>query len=197
MRTLLYGGSFDPVTNAHVLCAREAMERGRFDSVIFIPTGNAPHKKNYASFADRIAMLVLAIHHEERMTVSGVEEFLALKGKTYTIDTYRHYLNYRDADYYWLIGSDILPKVVKWHEAEEVKKTIKFCVMERAGYACTKENLAADILFYGLTGDYVNSPLLEISSTYVRERVKKGLPIWSLVPDAVVDYISRDKLYLE
>lgn len=195
MPTLLYGGSFDPITNAHLLCAREAMERGNFHEVIFVPCGDAPHKQLRASFYHRLAMLKLAIAGEPHFHFTSCEGEWAQKGKkSFTIDTYR-WLNQNIAgrDCWWLIGSELIPQIKDWHDFPSIQREMKFCVVPRAGYSDT--DLDIELKMMGITGKDVYTPLLEISSTYVRERVGKNRSIRGLVPEPVSLYIFEHNLY--
>ena len=172
------------------------MERGQFQEVIFIPCGDAPHKQLRASFDHRLTMLKIAILGEPNFHFSTCEGDWALAGKkSYTIDTYR-WLNQRigGQDCWWLIGSDLIHQIKDWHDFDSIKREMKFCVVPRGGmYA--ENDLDIELLAIGVKGKDVYTPRLEISSTYVRERVGKGKSIRALVPDLVAKYISDHNLY--
>ncbi len=196
MATLLYGGGFNPITNAHLLTAREALERGGFSEVIFIPTGYDGYKGGGMPFTHRLAMLKLAINGHAKFDFSQWEgEQSAKTGKmTYTIDTYRYMRdNIAGNDVWWLIGSDNLSKISKWKNFPAIKTEMKFVVLPRPGFAITQ--IDAEMQTLGMIGKTVTSPLLEISSTYVRERIQQGKSIRYLVPDPVVAYIDTNGLY--
>lgn len=197
MTTLLYGGAFNPITNAHLLTAREAMERGGFSQVIFIPTGYDGYKGGIAPFEHRVAMLKLAIHGHDGFDFSPWEGERAKDGyKSYTIDTFRHMRdNVCGNDIWWLIGSDNIEKIAKWKNYETIKKEMRFVVLPRPGYPTVSHQGHSVMDIMGMEGRTIQAPLLEISSTYVRERLLQGKTIRYLVPESVETYIFTHRLY--
>jgi nicotinate-nucleotide adenylyltransferase len=196
MATLLYGGSFDPITIGHLLCARNAMEDGAFKEVIFIPCGDAPHKKGLIPFEHRWNMLKLAIKGEAGFDKSQIEGDWAQAGKkSYTIETYRYLRDHLAGnDVRWLIGADNVQHVRDWYDFPAIQTTMKFAVIPRDGE--TDVFWAADYLKgYGVTVSAINTPLIPISSTMVRTRIKQKKSVRYLVPESVDDYIKKHGLY--
>jgi nicotinate-nucleotide adenylyltransferase len=187
MPTLLYGGSFNPVHNGHLLCAREAMEQGGFSEVIFIPASNHAFKNNLIPFHHRWNMLKLAIQGERGFDVSHVEG--ERTGKNYTIDTVKTFKQAGFEDIHWLIGSDNVPTIKQWHCYDELCKNVKFLVVNRNGHTgITDKNL--NVLS-------VTNRVIDISSSEIRERILKKKSIKWLVPDQVAEYIHTNRLFAE
>lgn len=186
----------NPITNAHLLTAREVMERGHFSETIFIPTGHDSYKGGIAPFINRMDMLTLAISGHAGFHKSSYEgeKWVSERKKSYTIETYRYMRdNIGGRDVWWLIGSDNLEKIPKWKNFPAIQAEMKFIVVPRPGYLCSE--IEAEMKRLGMQGKAITIPLLEISSTYVRERVQKGKSIKYLVPDAVERYIDQHGLY--
>lgn len=185
MKVLLYGGSFNPVHNAHLLCAREAMEQCNFAEVIFVPTADHPFKSNLIPFEHRWSMLKIAIAGERHFDISSIEA--ERKGKSYTIDTVENFIQAGFSDVYWLIGEDNAGEISTWKRYEELCKKVKFLVVNRPGYE------PCDIPGAQITR--VTIPRYEISSSQVRDRMKNNKSISYLVPDQVAEYMKEHKLY--
>lgn len=189
MKTLLYGGSFNPVHNGHLLCAREAMEQGGFSEVIFIPASNHAFKNNLISFHHRWNMLKLAVDGERGFDVSHIEGDRT--EKSYTIDTVRAFEKAGFPDIHWLIGSDNINSLKRWHCYDELCKNVKFLVVNR-----NNDNYS-DIPDQNIKVLSVTNRVIEISSSDVRERVFRKQSIKWLVPDKVAEYIYNHRLFLE
>jgi len=188
------GGSFDPPHLAHLAIASEACHALRLERVLFVPAAAPPHKGTgeRVSAAVRLEMTSLAIDDDLRFTASGVE---VERGIVYTADTLRA-LGVRHADHelVFLMGSDSLLQLETWHEPEELLSLCSLAVEPRPGDA--PEAIAAAAARWG--GDRVallDVPLLDISSSAVRERVARGRPIRYLVPQRVEQYILETGLY--
>lgn len=194
----LMGGSFNPVHCGHVYLARAALESGRVDSVLFLPTGNPPHKHDgLADKYDRLRMVELAVENELGMSVSREE--IDRDGVIYTVDTLANlHEKMPDCTFTYLIGADTLRALGTWRQVERVIERCKFLVMMREGetpedvvcLAGLWKERGADIAF-------LNARKMDISSTLIRERVKAGQSLTGLVPPAVEDYIHAHELYLE
>ena len=202
-KTLLFGGSFNPITTAHLLCARFALEENGFTSVQFIPCGDAPHKKNLENWTHRSEMVKLACENhckgscfDKGISWSNIEGIWAEDGKkSYSINTYRYFKTmWPDHDYYWMIGGDCTSELHKWHNFSSIKNEMKFAIVNRKGF---EETAKTDIIIDGIDAIFLTAPLFEISSTMVRERVAASKPIDLLVPDSVNGYISKNGLYVK
>ncbi|ASA19913.1 nicotinate-nucleotide adenylyltransferase [Paenibacillus donghaensis] len=192
MKVGIMGGTFDPLHIGHMMAAEAARESYGLQEVWFMPSHIPPHKHEaYVSAADRLAMV------EE--TVKGHEAFRTLDwevssdGVSYTIDTIRKLQEeYPQLDFYFIIGADMVQYLPKWQGIEELAQRINFIGVERPGtqldLGALPQAIAAKVLL-------ADMPLVEISSTQLRERAAAGRSIRYMVPDAVYDYVQRSGLY--
>lgn len=192
----LMGGSFNPIHCGHVALARAALESGRVERVLFLPTGNPPHKKEgLADKFDRLRMVELAVEHEAGMAVCREE--IDRDGVIYTVDTLAALKRKMpDCTLTYLIGADTLRALGTWRRVETVIERCKFLVMMREGE--TREEvirLAGLWTQRGAQIDFLDARKMDISSTQIREQIQKGLPFEWLVPQAVADYIHEHGLY--
>ena len=192
----LMGGSFNPIHCGHVALARAALESGRVERVLFLPTGNPPHKKEgLADKFDRLRMVELAVEHEAGMAVCREE--IDRDGVIYTVDTLAALKRKMpDCTLTYLIGADTLRALGTWRRVETVIERCKFLVMMREGE--TREEvirLAGLWTQRGAQIDFRDARKMDISSTQIREQIQKGLPFERLVPQAVADYIHEHGLY--
>ena len=192
----LMGGSFNPIHCGHIALARAALESGRVERVLFLPTGNPPHKKEgLADKFDRLRMVELAVEHEAGMAVCREE--IDRDGVIYTVDTLAALKRKMpDCTLTYLIGADTLRALGTWRRVETVIERCKFLVMMREGE--TREEvirLAGLWTQRGAQIDFLDARKMDISSTQIREQIQKGLPFERLVPQAVADYIHEHGLY--
>jgi nicotinate-nucleotide adenylyltransferase len=187
------GGTFDPIHHGHLVAASEVQAWFDLDEVVFVPTGQ-PYQKSerWVSPAEhRYLMTVIATASNPRFTVSRVD--IERPGPTYTIDTLTDLTaQHADADLYFITGADALPDILGWRSAQEMFELAHFVGCTRPGY-----RMAAAALD-GMPPDrvtVVEIPALAISSTECRTRTARGEPVWYLVPDGVVQYISKHHLY--
>lgn len=198
MKIGIMGGTFDPIHMGHLIIGEAARESLSLDKVIFIPTGINPFKKNKntSSPTQRIDMLNLAIESNPYFTISTIE--VEREGITYTIDTIRSLKDeYREDELYFIIGSDIVFQIEKWKEFQEVFNLCKFALFNRPGK--DEEEIDEKVkdlnLKYNISFERISSPLVDISSTDIRNRAKNKQSIKYLVPEKVEDYIIKHKLY--
>ncbi|MBU5311224.1 nicotinate-nucleotide adenylyltransferase [Tissierella carlieri] len=198
MKIGVMGGTFDPIHNGHLIGAEYIRTSLNLDKLIFVPSGVHPFKdnKDISESRKRTDMISLAIDSNEYFEISFIE--INRVGITYTIDTIMKIKEeYRDDEIYFIIGSDILFEINKWKNFEELICLCKFILLYRPG----KEEESIDNkikelnLLYGVKFEKVNSPLIEISSTEIRNRVRNRLSIKYLVPELVEDYILEHNLY--
>ncbi len=183
MKIGLFGGSFNPIHNGHLIIANWVKEEYGLDHIIFIPNYRSPLKTNYygASTKHRVDMLKLAIRDNTSFLLS---EFETDKEEvSYSIDTIQHFINDTD-DFYFIIGGDSLRSIEKWKDYQEIFKLVKIIVVDRT----LKDHSNNRVLFSTM-------PLIDISSTMIRERITNGLSVKYLLPDDVIDYINKEKLY--
>ncbi len=191
MRIGIFGGMFNPPHIAHLIAGERAAEEFELDRLLFI-VGNQPPLKPVADLASgthRLAMTTLATEGNPVFEASGIE--LERDGKSYTVDTLRELKrDFPDAELYLFIGMDNLASFKSWHDYEEIFKLTKVVAMSRP----THEVGAVDPYILKQV-QVMPIPLLEISSTEVRERVRNGMTIQYLVPEAVRRYINESGLY--
>ena len=181
----IYGGTFDPIHHAHLILARDALERMCLDEIIFVPAAISPLKKTapVASGELRLAMLRAAIKGEPKLSVDDCE--LRRPPPSYTIETIEKVRQYnRHTAIYCLIGEDNVQTLKKWHRFDELKKMVNFIILDRTGQPPTSSYPVID-------------RKIDISATEIRTRVASGRSIRYLVPPAVEEIIRREKLYLE
>lgn len=192
----LMGGSFNPIHRAHVNLAREALSGGHADEVIFLPTGNPPHKhEGLADKEDRYEMTRLAIAGEKNMRVSRVE--IDREGTIYTVDTVSLLrAQMPGCTFSYLIGADTLFQLDTWRRIDELITLCDFLVCMRPGEdeAASRE-LANNWRRRGAKIAFMNAARMDISSTEVRRRIAQGEDTGDLLPPAVEDYIRRRGLY--
>lgn len=192
-RVGVMGGTFDPIHHGHLVAASEVADRFHLDEVIFVPTGQPWQKegKTISAAEDRYLMTVIATAANPRFSVSRVD--IDRDGPTYTIDTLRDLRElYPDEALYFITGADALSSIMSWHDWEEMFQLAEFVGVTRPGYELREDMLPADIQ---ARVHLVEIPAMAISSTDCRTRAAEGRPVWYLVPDGVVQYISKNSLY--
>jgi nicotinate-nucleotide adenylyltransferase len=185
------GGTFDPVHYGHLMAANEVGRVLDLDEVAFVPTGQPwqKAKQDLAPAEDRYLMTVLATASNPLFSVSRVD--IDRPGETYSVDTIRDLRIERgpDAEFFFIMGADALSGLPTWKYYEELVQVTHFVGCTRPGHQLADAGLPEDKF------TLVAIPALEISSTVCRERLRDGLPIRYLVPDDVIQYISKRGLY--
>ncbi|MGF7239360.1 MAG: nicotinate-nucleotide adenylyltransferase [Frankia sp.] len=185
------GGTFDPVHNGHLVAASEAASLFRLDEVVFVPSGRPWQKSDrvVSPPEDRYLMTFLATSSNPQFSVSRLD--IDRAGATYTIDTLNELRKLRpDAELFFITGADALAQILSWRNARELFELAHFVAVSRPGY-----HLARDATLPADAVSLLEVPALAISSSDIRARVARGSPIWYLVPDGVVRYIDKKKLY--
>jgi len=203
---VIFGGTFDPIHHGHLISARTAAERLGFRKITFMPTYQPPHKgADYhpsASPEDRLEMVKLAIANEKIFEVSDIELTLARRNYTYdTLLLLREKFG-SEKQISWLIGTDMLEELPDWYNAQGVVELARLITLARPPFN-EKIHAILEKLQKSFTAEQVNrlretiipTPLIDISSTQIRDRIKNGKSIRYLTPDAVVDYILSKGLY--
>jgi nicotinate-nucleotide adenylyltransferase len=190
------GGTFDPIHHGHLVAASEVASEFELDEVIFVPTGQ-PWQKAHRAVSpseDRYLMTVIATASNPRFSVSRID--IDRPGPTYTYDTLtdlRRELQKDgepDPELFFITGADALAQIITWNNADKLVGLAHFVGCTRPGHVLDGPS--------GLPDDAVSLleiPALAISSTECRERVRHNQPIWYLVPDGIVQYISKRRLY--
>ena len=191
----ILGGSFNPVHNGHIKMATIVSQELGISKIILLPVGNPPHKSDLESSEHRYNMLMLAAKSNPLLTVSRLE--IDRPGKTYTVDTLRE-LNtlYSVSDMYYIIGEDTLPELKTWRESETVLTTTRFAVVRRAGCSSDIEELLQCYRKkYGTEITVCKEKGLPVSSSEIRQAIRQGKDVSSLLPDGVWTYIRNSHLY--
>jgi nicotinate-nucleotide adenylyltransferase len=189
-RVGVFGGSFDPVHNAHVALARAALDALALDQVLWVPTGQAWQKaRPLTAVEHRVAMVQLAIADEPRFVLDRIE--VDREGPSYTIDTLRALAERRpDARWVLIIGQDQYAGLHTWHHWQEVLARVELAVANRPGALVPPH---PDV--QQQPHRMVPLPMLDISATDIRRRLAEGRDISGHVSAAVARYIDLHRLY--
>ena len=180
----IYGGTFDPVHNAHLILAREALENFQLEKVIFVPAAVSPFKDAPVASAEvRLAMLRAAIDGEKGFVLDDCE--LRRSPPSYAVDTVEKIRQREnDAEFCYLIGDDNVPDLTRWRRFTELEKMVRFVVLNRTGTQ--------------IPHSYLTVPRrIDISATEIRKRVASGQSIRYFVPTVVEEIIRQGNLYRE
>ncbi len=189
------GGTFDPIHHGHLVAASEVQAWFDLDEVVFVPTGRPWQKsgRDVSPPEHRYLMTVVATAANPRFRVSRVD--IDRDGPTYTIDTLQDLAaELPDADLFFITGADALSEIFSWRDHERLFDLAHFVGCTRPGAdltASTIEQIPHDRV------TLLEVPALAISSTDCRARQRAGRPVWYLVPDGVVQYIHKHRLYSE
>jgi nicotinate-nucleotide adenylyltransferase len=196
-RVGIMGGTFDPIHLGHLVVANEALNIYKLDEIIFVPAGNPPHKIGIiADCNDRYLMTVLATMSNDKFIVSDIE--IRKTDKSYSLDTLKElHRIYSDTEFYFITGTDAVTDLPNWHEPRELLKLCKFIAVSRPGMDKESVELKIEEIRKDLNGyiDLLQIPMLQISSTEIRERFKKGISAKYLLPESVEQYITKNNLY--
>ena len=187
-RIVIYGGTFNPVHNAHLLAADQVGKTLLLNKVLFMPDMIPPHvdHKEAIDAEDRVNMLQLAIEDNPLFGIEMAE--IERGGISYTYDTMKYLKEkHPDTDYYFIIGGDMVDYLPKWHEIDKLVKLVNFVGVRRPG--------AQNDSQYPVI--WVDVPGVDFSSTDIRDRIKQGRSIRYMVPDKVAEYIKEHQLYHE
>jgi nicotinate-nucleotide adenylyltransferase len=182
------GGTFDPIHNGHLVAASEVASAFSLEEVIFVPTGTPYLKDNVTEAEHRYLMTVIATASNPRFKVSRID--IDRPGDTYTVDTLTemHEL-YDDAELFFISGADAIAQIMTWKDVAKLWSLAHFVAVSRPGHQLTIPDAPEGSI------SLLEIPALAISSTDVRARVRETKPVWYLVPDGVVQYIAKNKLY--
>ncbi len=193
-KILIFGGTFNPIHNGHLILAENSINEEGFDKVVFIPTMN-PYYKDTLDFDTRLKMLKMAIKNNDKFAYSSIEKKYNLEGKLYLILEKISKLS--DDDVTILIGSDSLMNLDWWYKIDEILKKYKILVLRR-----DDEDEAIEMRIneykekYGAHIKVLNNKRVEISSSMIREMIKEGKSIKYLVRDDVEKFIKDENLYV-
>ena len=195
-RVGILGGAFNPPHLGHLVCAQEARVQLELDRVLLVPVGEAPHR----TLADdpgaeaRLEMTELAVEGDPCLSVSRIE--LDRPGPSYTADTLAALREQAPDDELTLIlGGDQAAALPTWHQPERVLELARVAAVERVDWA--RERIVRSVA--SLTGadrlTFIHMPLIDISSSDLRERAARGMPLRYLVSERVAEYIGEHGLY--
>jgi nicotinate-nucleotide adenylyltransferase len=185
----LFFGSFNPITNAHIAIAEEVLKTGLVNYVWFIISPQNPDKKDLLDENIRLEMARLALFNKSQLYASDFE--FALSKPSYTCDTLillKDKNKTLNNEFYFICGTDVYESIHNWKGGEKILQENKFIVYNR-GEDNSDKKIFPDNVFL------LNSPKIEISSTYIRNLIKENKSIKNLTPDIVVDFINKNNLY--
>lgn len=190
----IFGGTFDPIHYGHLIIAQTVMEHASLDRVLFVPAGIPPHKarQRFSPPEIRFALVENAIADNPAFRASDVE--IRRQGPSYMVDTLRQLRalhEYADAELFLVLGADNLPQFHKWHHPDDILAMVRLLIYPR--YDAKLEDAAQHVLD---ACQFIQAPRIEISSSYIRQRVAQGRSIAYFVPPPVAHYIMEKKLYL-
>ncbi len=200
-KTVLFGGTFDPIHLGHTAVAAAAAEHIVAEKIVFIPAKRSVLKDSFpeASNDDRFAMIALAIAENKKFQLSDHE--LKKPEPSYTLETVRRF----QADYgsrtliYWLVGADSIDELPRWYRIVELIDECNLSLMFRAG--CEPPDFTRFTPIWGsqrvqkLQRNVIQTPLIDISSTEIRKRLAAGRDVANMLHTHVADYIRKHGLY--
>jgi nicotinate-nucleotide adenylyltransferase len=215
MRIGLFGGSFNPVHNAHIRIAAEAQRACQLDSVVFIPAAEPPHKPlaGDISFVHRLTMVRLAIAGRNDFQVSAVEA--EREGKSYSIETIVLFRErFPDDELFFIVGGDSFREIGTWHRYAEIFAFCNLIVVERPGHPVIDpleiltDAIRGDFSYTSSTGClthvasgfstfFITGTPQELSSTEIRRLAAADSDISRYVPADVATYISQQRIYYQ
>lgn len=196
MRVGILGGAFNPPHIGHLVCAQEALAQLELDRVVFIPVGVPPHRELELDpgAEERTELVELAIAGDERFAVSRIE--LEREGPSYTADTLAQLREGSpDDELFLILGGDQAAALGSWHEPERVLEQATVLVFERMSWSRNAIGIKIGRMRGAERIRYLDMPLIQVSSSGIRRRVREGGPIRYLVPDGVADRIEASGLY--
>lgn len=187
----IFGGNFDPVHVGHLITANRVLESRKLEKIIFVPAYISPFKTEIKSSPaqDRLNMLSIALQVNEQFIYDDYE--IKKEGVSYSINTLRHFKKeYDQLDL--IIGMDNLVEFTSWKDPDEILQLCNLVVLRRTPIKSEhKTNRFFD------KAVFIDSPLLEISSTDIRKRIKENKSVDFLIPEGVKEYILNNNLYRE
>ncbi len=194
MKIGILGGTFNPIHIGHLILAEEVREKLKLDEVIFVPAYLPPHKdsSDIASAAIRLAMVKLAIKGNRYFVVSDIE--IKRDGRSYTIDTLKEFKKmYPQDELYFIIGSDLLKYLDEWKDLDEIIQMVRFIVATRPGYPLEKISSHPACRQAGISTIPIRA--VDISGFEIRKAIKENKSFRYLVPETVLKYINKKRLY--
>ncbi|MGN0107665.1 MAG: nicotinate-nucleotide adenylyltransferase [Hominilimicola sp.] len=194
MRIGIMGGTFNPVHNAHLLIAELAREEFKLDRIIFITGGNPPHKNSEVSAVHRFNMTHIAIEGNESFVDDDFE--INRTEKSYTVNTLEYLRGkYPCDELFFIIGEDSLEDLPKWYEPQRILDMCTLLVFPRRSHETLAVTLKAMREKFGNNILPISAPIMELSSTDIRNRIRDNKTVKYMIPDKVIEYIKQHNLY--
>ena len=196
---VVLGGTFDPIHIGHLAIAEAVNHKFKPQRILFMPCGQPPHKlgRHITPGEHRYHMTALAIAEHPYFDISRME--IDRPGQSFTITTAKALMAVcpPGAEISFIIGADALNDILLWRDVEELLQICKFIVVPRPGYDIADGHARIDFLTSGYNGrfEWLDAPMLNISSTDIRERLANSQPVQGLIPKPVADYARRHALY--
>lgn len=188
-RVGILGGTFDPPHNAHLVMAETALARIPLDRVLFMPAPDPPLKNadEVTPYGERLEMVSLALQGRDGLELSRLEEIRS--GPSYTVDLLRHYRGLYGEEPFLILGADSVCELPGWREPEAILALATLVVFPRTGYSAhvPVKGDASVVLF--------EAPVVDVSSTDIRARIRAGAPVHPLLPEKVLEFILDRGLY--
>lgn len=185
----ILGGTFDPIHYGHLAVAQTVRDKFALDKVIFVPAFIPPHKQKQKIVSSRARghMVKLAVTDNKYFDLSNYE--INKQGMSYSVETVRHFRDVYPAatELFFIIGEDTAAKLHTWKKIDELKRLVTFVAVNRLGYRSKQTQVKVRS---------VKMPNLEISSSYLRSCIRNEKPLRYFMPDNVIRYIKKNKLYL-
>lgn len=193
----MYGGSFNPIHTGHIQLAKYFLDELKLDKLLLIPDNKPPHKSDseMVSPLHRYNMCSLAVEDTDKIEVSDIE--IRREGKSYTVDTLKQLSNiYPTAQLFLIMGADMYLSLHTWRNFQKILEYAIICAVPRdtdsidelIKYSASLEENGAKYIIS-------NKSMMNVSSTSIRENIKKGNPITGMVGSKVENYIFKNSLY--
>ena len=198
MKKAIFGGTFDPIHIGHLHIAYEALYNLHLDKILFMPTGNPPHKniKKITDAKIRYDIVKKAIEAEPNFEISDYE--INKKENSYTYETVELFSELeRSIEWYFLIGADSLMDFKNWKNIDRILDSCKLVVYNRAGFSLEQVSVQKQLIEqdYNKKIIFMQMPIIDISSTIIRKSIKAGRNVNYLLPSGVEEIIHLQHLY--
>ena len=189
------GGTFNPIHNGHLLAAKAACDQFGLDKVLFITSGNPPHKKNQK------ILDAYARHKMVKLAIEEIENFVPCDYEinkdtySYTFETLRYVKGlYKDAEFYFIVGADSFHDITEWYKPRAILEACTLLVYDRDGYDRVKDLERIKKEYYCRV-EFIDSLKIDISSSKIRELIDNGKDVSDFIPKVVYNFILRNNLY--
>jgi nicotinate-nucleotide adenylyltransferase len=196
LRVGILGGAFNPPHIGHLVCAQEALVQLELEKVVFMPFGQPPHREleDDPGAEARLELVGLAVGEDTRFEVSRLE--VDRSGPSYTADTLRELgEKAQDDELFLILGGDQAAALPRWHEPEAVLSLATVAVVERSNWSRNAIGITVGRMPGAERIRYLDMPIIQVSSSAIRRRVRAGQPIRYLVPERVAAHIEANGLY--